>query len=131
MLPDEIQDEEVLYRGIHPNHTTKGNENTRISSAAFKDSKGNSVDRDGKRDESIIVDVFLERFHKKGLVKITEEICRDNNTNPVAKPLENNPFHGLIIRNNGDLKLKARETKSLREACTKLYFPGEGEAFQD
>jgi hypothetical protein len=56
MVNNEVSNNEWLYRMVlnKPNYW-KENEN-RVSSAAFKDSKGVSVDRDGERPESKIIE---------------------------------------------------------------------------
>ena len=80
---EEIHDDEYLYRGVI-NSFWKENEN-RVSSAAFKDSKGVSVDRQHNRNETECVNFLRNRLILKAVVKITAGTCRSLQTYPFYK----------------------------------------------
>ena len=99
MVNNEVSNNEWLYRLVlnKPNYW-KENEN-RVSSAAFKDSKGVSVDRDGERPESKIIEELNHRFIEKigGIVKIQAGFCRNSGAIPLSKPEVDNVYHCIII----------------------------------
>lgn len=126
MLPDEIGDDEDLYRAVPNNpHFTKEEPDgsIRLTSALFKDSNGVSVDREGDRDEEDIIGNFKERKPGYGLAKISAGDCRESNTKPVWDPQEDNYYHSLIIRENDQLQLTRGQAKKLQRKCEQLYLP--------
>ncbi|EKB48520.1 hypothetical protein B879_02861 [Cecembia lonarensis LW9] len=64
MLPQNISDEEILFRAIKPFPNWWKVDINRPSSAAFKDSRGVSVDRDAGRQSSRVVQILRARFPK-------------------------------------------------------------------
>jgi hypothetical protein len=96
MLPSIVNDDELLYRAITRIPHLWKNEQNRPSSAAFKDSKGVSVDRDGEREESEIIRVMKSRFELKAVVKLETSYCKSIETKVLARPLEDNIFHAEI-----------------------------------
>lgn len=89
---------EVLYRKIH---SKQFNENSKeISSAAFKDKKGCSVNKLAGRNENDIISYYKTKwetpYKMKAIVKITVQECLDIPTYPVNKPTCNNRFHAEI-----------------------------------
>ena len=97
MLPEHINDTEMLYRSV-PNIEGYWNPETgRVSSAVFKGSSGISVDRDGGRDETAIIAALEMRFTEAaGIVVIHAGACRACGTHPVALPEHDNPYHAEI-----------------------------------
>lgn len=75
-------------------------EKGRPTSALFKQDNGVSVDRDGCRDEKMIIETFRNRFDKrfKGLVKVRADICIDNNM-AVIPETSSNIYHAEIFEN--------------------------------
>ena len=80
-MEETVQRHELLYRVIKRSQPDSMDEKGRPTSALFKQDNGVSVDRDGDRDEKIIIKTFKERFDKrfKGLVKVKANVCIDNN----------------------------------------------------
>jgi len=76
------------------------NGNNQPTSALFKQDDGVSVDRDGDRAESVIVETFKNRFEKrfKGLVKVKASICLDNDMAVIPEP-KSNIYHAEIFEN--------------------------------
>lgn len=101
----------------------------RISSALFKDSKGVSVNKD---DSRIITDIIIdeERLHcyylgdmadepeycLKALVTFDRKVCDDNNILIEDDPLEENPHHAVLKRNNTVSCLTASQAKAIARA---------------
>lgn len=117
-LPDFIADKELLYHYIPMNpNLWKSNEN-RPSSAAFKDSKGVSVDRDGDREEVMIIEWYKSRFDSiRAIIRISAGKCRELETYPIARQLENNPYHAEIHDSNNRVSMKGSKPKKLATNC--------------
>ena len=63
MNPSNINDKETLYRVVRKSYPD-GFINGKPTAALFIDAGGVSGDRDGGREESIIVSAFKTRFYK-------------------------------------------------------------------
>ena len=61
-----VQREEILYRVIKRSQPDTVDNNGHPTSALFKQEDGVSVDRDGERRESTIIETFKNRFEKRG-----------------------------------------------------------------
>lgn len=106
MASDEFVPDELLFRAV-PEIQWVAAEN-RVSSAAFKDSGGVSVDRQFERPEEDCVKLMLsrEKFkNAKAIVKVTVRDCIENNAKPVYSPTEDNEFHSEIHRIDGTITL--------------------------
>ena len=75
-------------------------EKGRPTSALFKQDNGVSVDRDGCRDEEVIIKTFKNHFKRrfKGLVKVGANICIDNNM-AVIPETSSNIYYAEIFEN--------------------------------
>jgi hypothetical protein len=120
MLPSFINDDELLYRAIIRIPYLWKNEDNRPSSAAFKDSKGVSVDRDGEREEAEIIRILKSKFGLKAIVKLQASYCRSIETKVVARPLEDNIFHAEI-HDLDKVTLSAAKAKKLAKACEIVF----------
>lgn len=121
MHDEELRNDEVLYRAIHPVWLKPGHK--KPTSAAFKQSTGVSVDRDGGREEQTIIDVFENRRPGFGLASITAEECRNLDTFPVPKPLPDNEYHAEIHNSETRVKLSPSKAKKLSEAVRIVRYP--------
>lgn len=119
MLEDRIRDDEVLYRAL----ILKWFKNGRLTSAAFKQKNGASVDRDGGREEQAIIDTFEDRMPGRGLALIAARQCRDLETNPVANPIENNPYHAEIHDSQDKITIGISKARKLSKAVTIIKYP--------
>lgn len=99
-MEETVQRNELLYRVIKRSQPDSMDEAGRPTSALFKQEDGVSVDRDGERDEEIIINTFKDRFNKrfKGLVKVGADICIDNNI-AVIPETSSNIYHAEIFEN--------------------------------
>ncbi len=127
MLPETIEDAEVLYRSV-PNIEGYWNPETgAVSSAVYSDSNGVSVDRDGGRDETTIIAVFEERFSvARGIVALEAGQCRSQGAHPVARPVAENPYHAEIHQSVDRVELTRGCRKKLRDACQLVRPPAVG-----
>ncbi len=105
-LQRSLPNKEVLYKSIltkNPNQWVDGE--NRPSSAAFKDSKGVSVDRKGWRKDKAIVKGFQKRFDNTAIVSLTVGKCRELDTYPVYDRNPTNIYHCLILKDKDTVKL--------------------------
>jgi len=96
-----IPNEELLYRGIHPDHRKRpGNE---ISSAAFKSRTNPHVSVD-LGSLSTPHETFRRRPSDLGVVRLVTGTVRQITPGVARAPVEGNPAHALIIHdfNLGD-----------------------------
>jgi hypothetical protein len=113
MLPTLISNSEILYKAIKPiDHLWKQGS---PSSAAFKDSKGLSVDRDGGRTKSDCITVLQDRIGTNAIVSFTAGGCRSIGVLPLAKPLIDNPFHAEVHRSATEIPLSSSQARRLRD----------------
>ena len=117
MLPPEIAETELLYRGIteHP-FMWKSAEN-RPSSAAFK-SENLSVDREGGRNEEDVCAALGQRLSLQAVVRIQALACRSCGTDPVARPTDDNPYHAEIHHPSGSPSLSSGQARCLATTCS-------------
>lgn len=119
---EEVKEEESLYRSVKPlPQYWKGNV---VTSALFKDSKGVSVDRGGRRADESIVKNFKSAFgadQVKAIVCLTAKKCFDTEVLVVAKPLDNNQYHAEIHRSAQEIELTKGQARALAKACNLVY----------
>lgn len=101
-MEETVQRHEILYRAVKRSQPDTMDENGRPTSALFKQADGVSVDRDGGREEKIIIDVFKNRFDRrfKGLIQVGADVCIDNNMAVIPKPSVNDEYHAEIFENS-------------------------------
>lgn len=99
-MEETVQKNEMLYRVIKRSQPDSMDERGRPTSALFKQDNGVSVDRDGERDEEVIIKTFRNRFDKrfKGLVKVGAGVCIDNNMTIIPET-SSNIYHAEIFEN--------------------------------
>ncbi|MBD3343048.1 MAG: hypothetical protein GF353_28380 [Candidatus Lokiarchaeota archaeon] len=108
---EKINDKEKLYRAIHPIFWK--NDLNKPSTAAFKDSKGVSVDRDGGREEKEVIAVFDKKKPNYGLASITAKSCREIGTHPIPKPLDDNIYHAEIHDSEDKIRISMSKLKKI------------------
>ena len=107
----EIQDNEILYRAIHPNFWNY--EEDRPTSALFKDRKGVSVDRDGDRNKADAVN-FLLTFRKNfGVGELNAGQTRNIGTYLKPDKIPENDFHALILESELKVQISNGKAKKL------------------
>lgn len=105
-MEETVQRNELLYRVIKRSQPDSMDKNGRPTSALFKQDDGVSVDRDGGRNEEVIIKTFRERFDRrfKGLVKVGAKVCIDNNM-AVIPETSFNVYHAEIFENEDKVPL--------------------------
>jgi hypothetical protein len=112
---DNIRKNELLFRAINIQPWFWDNDINKPSTAAFKDKKGLSVDRDGNRKVKDIIESFEKRFNLKALISIKSEICFNLNLKVIPKPSKKNIYHAEIHQENEDKNDKSISKKNARE----------------
>lgn len=105
-MEETVQRNELLYRVIKRSNPDSMDEKGRPTSALFKQDNGVSVDRDGNRNEEVIIKTFKARFDKrfKGLVKVGANVCIDSNM-AVIPEASSNIYHAEIFENEDKVPL--------------------------
>lgn len=105
-MEETIQRNELLYRVVKRSQPDSMDKNGRPTSALFKQDDGVSVDRDGDRNEEVIIKTFKERFGKrfKGLVKVGANVCIDNSM-AVIPETSSNIYHAEIFEDKDKVPL--------------------------
>ena len=123
VLPETISDDEFLYRAIkrsRPDWLDGG----KPTSAMYKDYGGNSVDRDGKRELSQIID-FMRNGHLfprvKGIVEIEAAKCLEIGTVVIAAPSDDDVFHANILLNTEDINIQNLRALQLADASRIVF----------
>ena len=118
----DIHDNEILYRAIPPTPNF-WKDTGKPSSAAFKDSKGTSVDREFHRTESRCCDFLLERKAGYGVVSVVSKQCREFDTYPIGIYAINNPFHAEIHDSAHEVQIKSSKARRIAESVEVLRHP--------
>lgn len=121
MLNDFIEDNELLFRAIKPFPNWWKVEINRPSSAAFKDSNGVSVDRQGSRTLQTTIEAIKNRFEIKAVVSITAQECRNTGANPMPKPTRTNPEHAEIHGGMGKIQLSSSQARAICKSVNIEY----------
>ncbi len=112
-MDNYIDKNEKLFRSIRPNNVYwKDKERGIISSAAFKDSKGLSVDRQAERSFDASVKLMKENFTGT-VVYVTAGLCYDKNAIVDYCPTSDDIYHCEIIRSYEKKQLSSSQAKYL------------------
>ena len=118
-LSQSIDDEEYLYRGITSHQWDS--QNNRVTSAAYKDSLGVSVDRSGGRGEDACVSRLLQIKPFIAIGKLLVKFVRDKELLVKYKPTEDNEYHSEIHQSEEKIELTTGQAKSLSRETTVVY----------
>lgn len=121
-MNDYFEDNEVLFRCVKgSNPVLWDDEYDRPTSAVFKDSKGLSVDRDGKRDKKDIIKSFNNKFDNiKAIVSVNAGYCKGLPVHLKYKPTDNK-YHSEIHESENEITIKYKKLKKLSEDCIIEY----------
>lgn len=119
-MDDKFDSNEILYRGLHKMWIE---DNDSVSSAAFKDSGGISVDRDGGRDEQKCIDRMLNALPQiVGVCRLTCGDVEACDAKPVYRPFAENPYHSEIHDSVEQIKIKSKsKAKKLANKSQIVY----------
>lgn len=126
-MPD-FEMEEKLFRKIPavPGFVVDDENGKRISSAAFKDSKGCSVDRQLKRDETSVYNQMYQKFKEsssgiQAIANITYSQCLDVSAVVKELPEEDNTYHCEIHSSEEKIQLSSSQAKRLANNATVFF----------
>ncbi len=114
-MDDHFEPEELLFRSIKPQDSF-WKENGELTSAAFKDVKGASVDRAGGRS----VEESAKTLHsrKSGtIVSVYVSDCMDCHASVFYRPEIDNRWHSEIHQSESVVKLSGSQLKHLARAA--------------
>ncbi len=93
-MNNEFENDEKLYRAVYP-YDMFWTSNGKVSSAAFKDKNGLSVERGYYRDDYLVVENMNKRF-EGNIVCVTVEDCRNVHAKVKYKPSHSSKYHSEI-----------------------------------
>ena len=119
-MDETFASDEKLYRGLHAIWIE---EDDSVSSAAFKDSGGVSVDRDGGREEQNCIDRMVGALPNIiGIGRLTCGEVEDCGASPKYLPVEGNEFHSEIHDSAEQVQIKSRsKSRKLASKCQIVY----------
>lgn len=121
MNEQNIDDNETLFRAVknRPDYW----KNNKPTSAVFKDSRGVSVERDRKREKSVIYKSFEKKFNLKAIVSVVAKTSMNIGVYPVPMLTKNNKYHAEIHSSSNRILLSKSQAKSLSTAVSieKIY----------
>lgn len=96
-MDDSFKPEELLYRAVYAPEIVSmfWRKDGTVSSAAFADPKGLSVDRGAFRKDQAVIDTMRERF-TGAIIKIYVKDCNEVKALLIYLPSKNNPYHSEI-----------------------------------
>ena len=118
-LSPEIADDEFLYRGIS-NHQWDF-QNNRITSAAFKDSLGVSVDRSGNRNNEACISRLLQTKPFYAIGRLLVSYVREKSLLVKYLPTEYNEYHSEIHHSLTRVELTTGQARALSQSATVVY----------
>lgn len=119
-MDETFASDELLYRGL-PLIWLEDDDS--VSSAAFKDSNGISVDRDGGRIEQECVKRMVDNLPKiAGVGKLACEEVEECGAFPVYLPERNNVYHSEIHDSAEQVRIKSNsKARKLARKCQVIF----------
>lgn len=116
-MDSEFYDKEKLYRAVLPiDPFIKGC--GKISSAAFKDKNGLSVDKQMHRLNSEAVN-FIKSSKRGDIYSVTTNDCDDKCIECKYLPTDDNKYHSELHKDSENKGLTRSQAKHLSEKCKK------------
>ena len=119
-MDESFAPDEQLYRGLHSIWLEDDNS---VSSAAFKDSNGISVDRDGGRAGRDCIDKLVDNLPQiEGVCRLSCEDVEDCGALPVYLPVEENEYHCEIHDSVDQVQIKSKsKSRKLASKCHVVF----------
>ena len=123
-MNQNFDDDEYLYRTVYPPEIKDmfWKANGELSSAAFADKRGLSVDRGDYRENDVVIADILRRLTGY-IVSFTVGICREVNAEVCYLPSRNNPYHSEIHGSKEELLLNKAQRRYLAQRAQIVYIP--------
>lgn len=120
---DEFNDDEKLYRAVYPASRAKRlwQKNGKISSAAFKDPRGCSVERARKRINEDVIKSVKEKL-EGCVVSVTVLKCKEVDACVKYKPTKKNDYHSEIHKSMIEIELTDGQAVKLSRQATMEYY---------
>ena len=127
LSPDFSEKQEKLLRAVRmkPNLWKDG----RLSSAAFKDKRGVSVDRVGGRAESDAIEDIRKNL-EGAIVAVTVEFCQNQAHACLKYKPTLNPYHSEIHGSETSVPLSPAQAHQLAQAAQIIYKPSSANSSQ-
>lgn len=122
-MDNTFANDEKLYRAVYPASYSQmyWKKDGSLSSAAFRDPDGLSVERGNFRsDQNVIKE--MQGFFKGCIVSVTAEQCYATNASIQYKPTRRSIYHSEIHGNENTLVLSASQRKHLASVAQIEYF---------
>ncbi|WP_294428068.1 hypothetical protein [uncultured Treponema sp.] len=96
-MNNTFNDAELLYRAVYPPEMSKmfWKDGNHVSSAAFLDKNGLSVERGNFRTDNDVINEMKKFFIGK-IVSVSVKLCRNINASVLYKPTKRSLFHSVI-----------------------------------
>lgn len=121
-IEDKFDSNEDLYRAVLPRDVFN-KENGTISSAAFKTSRGCSVERSYDRNETEIIE-FMKKFFKGAfIVTVKVDECEKVDAYVIYKPSQRSNYHSEIWKSEDTVLLTKSQAKKLANCAKMVYYP--------
>ena len=118
----DFPENEKLYRAVFPETQRPlfWKKNGKVSSAAFKDKNGLSVERGNFRsDENVIQD--MKTYFSGSIISVTVEQCAEVNAVVKYLPSSRSKYHSEIHSSNEKILLTDRQAKHLANSAIIEY----------
>ena len=110
-MDERFEDAEKLYRAVTPTDMFMKADGT-ITSAAFKSSDGCSVDRGNYREDEEAA-AFMKQSLSGSIYMFFVKDCRDRDIFSRYEPIETNPYHSGLYKNETLDKMTPGQCKHL------------------
>lgn len=122
-MDNTFDNTEKLYRAVYPPDIADifWKKDGSISSAAFADPKGLSVDRGDHRDDSEVVTSMRKKFNGH-IISIYVKNCMDVQAVVLYTPSRSNPYHSEIHGSPSSIPLSKSQRRYLAK-CADILTP--------
>ena len=122
-MDNSFSDNEVLCRAVYPPEMNRmfWKDENHVSSAAFLDKKGLSVERGNFRTDETVITEMKESFIGR-IVSVTVKLCREIQALVLYKPTKRSIYHTEIHGNIKSPLLSPSQRRFLALNCKILNF---------
>ena len=117
-MTNYFPENETLYRAVFPpeiNHIF-WKDDQHVSSAAFLDKKGLSVERGNFRSDKTVINDMRKTFLGR-IISITVQLCHEVDASVIYKPTKRSIYHSEIHGNKTQILLSPKQRRFLSNNC--------------